>query len=162
MTSPTPAVLEVTWGSTPLFIFSHLYSDMVNVTRKSGNGNSVYYWAKLLSVFVIGEVVLIFFGITPIVYLYSIICVLIFTYEILSRGGLEPIVEQLKPLRDGKNRKKERSEEEILSIVQERYAQGEISDAEFEHRIERLLNTEPSNEVGSEESELKTSSIYKE
>ena len=105
---------------------------------------------------------MIFFGITPIVYLYSIICVLIFTYEILSRGGLEPIVEQLKPLRDGKNRKKERSEEEILSIVQERYAQGEISDAEFEHRIERLLNTEPSNEVGSEESELKTSSIYKE
>lgn len=84
---------------------------------------------------------------------------IIFTYEVLSRGGLEPIVEQLNLLRDGENQKKERSEEEILSIVQERYAQGEISDEEFEHHIERLLNTELSNEVGSEQRELQPSMI---
>ncbi|WP_330630441.1 SHOCT domain-containing protein [Halocatena halophila] len=132
---------------------------MVDTPRTSGNGNSVYYWTKLLSVFVIGEVILIRLGFVPIIYLYSIICMIIFTYEVLSRGGLEPIVEQLNLLRDGENQKKERSEEEILSIVQERYAQGEISDEEFEHHIERLLNTELSNEVGSEQRELQPSMI---
>jgi len=63
-------------------------------------------------------------------------------------GGLLPLAIAItkwwekQQRTDTKNGMDESSPERELSIVREHYARGEIDEAEFEARLERLLNTE--------------------
>jgi uncharacterized membrane protein len=49
----------------------------------------------------------------------------------------------------GTNRREKREDDDALATLRQRYAQGEISDAEFEHQVERLLETETPPETHS-------------
>lgn len=54
---------------------------------------------------------------------------------------------------DGTNRRDNRGEDDALATLRQRYARGELSDAEFEHQVERLLETEDPPETPGAASE---------